>query len=57
MFVYLTVTDELLAERAVPNRNVPLAISGPPLDCQGVRANFFLYHAVERLAKPARNGM
>ena len=25
MFVYLTVTDELLAERAVPNRNVPLA--------------------------------
>ena len=56
MFVYLTVTDELLAERAVPNRDVPLAISGPPLDCQGVRANF-LYHAVERLAKPARNGM
>ena len=41
MFVYLTVTDELLAERAVPNRDVPLAISGPPLDCQGVRANFF----------------
>ena len=25
MFVYLTVTDELLAERAVPNRDVPLA--------------------------------
>ena len=39
--VYLTVAGELLAERAVSNRDVPLAISGPPLDCQGVRANFF----------------
>ena len=31
-------------------------ISGPPLDCQGVKA-IFSPHAVERLAKPARNGM